>query len=208
MDDDERVLSPQEMLRLIEQQETAAAERFTPNPVPHFLAWGVAWLAGFGALFLSYGLSGRPYAPVPIWTALVVLWVLTVAALVISAATMWQLRSPVRGASQERGTRYGMAWGLGFLGVWTVGIRFGQLLPPAETGLLWAGLSMMTVAMLYVAGGAVWNDRTMYLFGAGLAVLNAAGVMAGPGWHSLLMAAGGGGGSIVAGLLLRRARHR
>ncbi|GAA3426144.1 hypothetical protein ACQP10_13830 [Streptosporangium sandarakinum] len=208
MDDDERALSPQEMLRLIEQQETAAAERFVPDPVPHFLAWGVAWLAGFGALFLHYGLSGRPYAPVPFWVALTVLWVLTAAAMVISAATMWQLRSPVRGPSQERGTMYGLAWAMGFLGVWTVGIRFGQQLPEAETGLLWAGLSMMTVAMLYVAGGAVWHERTMFLFGVGMAVLNAVGVMAGPGWHALLMAAGGGGGSIVAGLLLRRMRRR
>ncbi|GAA3446115.1 transporter [Planomonospora venezuelensis] len=204
MDDDERVLSPEETLRLIEQQGATAAHRLMPDPVPHYLAWGVAWFVGFGVLFLHHGLSGTPYAPVPLGVALALLFGLMAMAMLISAMTMWQLRSPVRGVSQERGMMYGFAWGFGFFAMWMIAVRFGQLLPGSERNLLWASLSMMVVAVLYMAGGAIWLVRPMFVLGAGLAVLNAVGTAAGPGWHALLMSVGAGGGSVVAGLVLRR----
>ncbi|MFF5206016.1 hypothetical protein [Streptosporangium sp. NPDC000396] len=207
MDDDERALSPEEMLRLIEQQGSVAAHRLTPDPVPHYLAWGVAWFVGFGALFLHHGLSGTPYVPIPFPVVLTLLFGLMALAMLVSALTMWQLRSPVRGASQTRGMMYGFAWSFGFLSMWAIAIRFGTQLPPAENSLLWASLSMMVVAILYMAGGALWLVRPMFVLGAGMAVLNAVGTAAGPGWHALLMSVGAGGGSIVGGLLLRRRGH-
>ncbi|MER5628742.1 hypothetical protein ABT061_47785 [Streptosporangium sp. NPDC002544] len=208
MDDAERKLSPQETLRLIEQQGSVAANRLTPDPVPHYLAWGVAWLVGYSALFLHHGLSGTPYAPIPFPLVLALLFGSMLAATLVSALTIWQLGSPVRGASQQRGTMYGLAWFFGSLAVWVAGIRFAPQLPSAEGSLLWASLSMTVVAVLYMAGGAIWLLRSMFVFGAGLAVLNAIGTVAGPGWHALLMSLGAGGGSIAAGLLLRRSAGR
>ncbi|MFJ2032077.1 hypothetical protein [Streptosporangium sp. NPDC087985] len=208
MDDDEGALSPQETLRLIEQQGSAAAHRLTPDPVPHYLAWGVAWIVGFGALFLYHGLSGTPYVPIPFAVALALQFGSSLLAILVSALTMWQLGSPVRGASQSRGMMYGFAWFFSFFTVWMVAMRFAPQLPPAESSLLWASLSMMVVAVLYMAGGAVWLARPMFVFGAGLAVLNGIGATAGPGWHALLMSVGAGGGSVVAGLMLRRRMRR
>ncbi|WP_449064567.1 hypothetical protein [Planomonospora algeriensis] len=206
--DDERGLSPEETLRLIEQQGSAAHDRFVPDPVPHYLAWGVAWLIGFGVLFLRRGPSGTPYVEVPEAVALALLFGLMALAMLISALTMWQLRSPVRGASQQRGMMYGFSWSFAFFAMSAIAARVGALLPPAEQELLWAGLSMLVVAILYMAGGAVWLVRPMFVFGAALAVLNTVGVAAGPGWHALLMAVGAGGGSIAAGLLVRRQVRR
>ncbi|GAA4228676.1 hypothetical protein FHR32_008113 [Streptosporangium album] len=208
MDDDERVLSPEETLRLIEKQGSAAADRFTPDPVPHYLAWGVAWLVGFGAFFLHHGLSGTPYLPIPIGVAMALLLGMMTLAMLVSALTMWQLGSPVHGMSQARGMMYGFAWTFGFLSAAAIAIRVGAQLPEAERSLLWASLSMTVVAVLYMAGGAIWHVRPMFVFGAGLAVLNAIGTTAGPGWHALLMSVGAGGGSIAAGLVLRRRTHR
>ncbi|GII00286.1 hypothetical protein [Planobispora takensis] len=208
MDNDEQALSPEEMLRLIEQQETATVSRLAPNPVPHYLAWGVAWFVGFGAFFLRDGLSGTPYLAIPLGVTLALLFGLMALAMVVSAMTMWQLGSPVRGASQQRGTMYGFSWAFGFLAMWMIGVRFGPSLPIPEQGLLWSSLSMMVVAVLYMAGGAVWLVRPMFVLGAGVAVLNAVGTAAGPGWHALLMSVGAGGGSIIAGFVLRRRMRR
>ncbi|MFC4060172.1 hypothetical protein ACFOWE_17850 [Planomonospora corallina] len=203
MDEDEVELSPQETLRLIEQQSSVALDQFVPDPVPHYLAWGAAWLVGFGAIFLRQGLSGTPYVEIPQAVTMALLFGLMAMAMLVSALTMWQLRSPVRGASQQRGMLYGLAWPFAFLAVWVVALRLGPFLPEAEQGLLWAALSMLVVSILYMAGGAIWLVRPMFVFGAALAVLNAVGAAAGPGWHSLLMAVGGGGGSIAAGLVMR-----
>ncbi|WP_326821930.1 hypothetical protein [Streptosporangium sp. NBC_01756] len=208
MDDDDQAMSPEETLRLIEQQGSAAVHRLTPDPVPHYLAWGLAWLVGFGAFFLRQGLSGTPYVPVPDGVAMALLFGSMSLAMLVSSLTMWQLRSPVRGASQARGAMYGFAWFFGFFTMWVIALRFTPLLAPAEVSLLWASLSMMVVAVLYMAGGAIWLVRPMFVFGAGLAVLNGVGTAAGPGWHSLLMAVGAGGGSVVAGLMLRRRARR
>jgi hypothetical protein len=52
-----------------------------------------------------------------------------------------------------------------------------------------------------MAGGAIWNDRWLFFLGAWTSVINVAGILAGPGWHSLIVAVAGGGGMLVAGLL-------
>lgn len=208
MDDAERELSPRETLQLIEQQGSTAANRLIPDPVSHYLAWGVAWLVGYSAMFLHHGLSGTPYVPIPFPVVLVLLFGSMLAAMIVSVLTIWQPGNPVRGASQQRGTMYGLAWFFGTLAVWVAGIRFAPQLPSAESSLLWASLSMTVVAVLYMAGGAIWLVRSMFVFGATLAVLNAIGTAAGPGWHALLMSLGAGGGSIVAGLVLRRRADR
>ncbi|MFC7587139.1 hypothetical protein ACFQYP_28010 [Nonomuraea antimicrobica] len=83
-------------------------------------------------------------------------------------------------------------------------VRMSPQLPPQETGLLWAGISLMVVAVLYMAGGAIWLTRQTFFVGAWIAGVNALGVLLGAGWHALLSAVLLGGGFIAAGLWLRR----
>jgi hypothetical protein len=64
---------------------------------------------------------------------------------------------------------------------------------------LWAAGSVGIVATLYLAGSAIWLDRNMFVLGLWLAVTNVVGVIAGPGWHSLVVCLAGGLGMIVAG---------
>ena len=78
--------------------------------------------------------------------------------------------------------------------------RLSDLLPPADRGLLWAAGSVAIVATLYLAGSAIWLDRAMFVLGGWLAIVNVAGIAAGPGWHSLIICLGGGIGMFVSGL--------
>ncbi|GAA3069560.1 hypothetical protein [Streptosporangium carneum] len=202
LDDDDRPLSPEEMLRLIEEQQSATSRRLGGDPLLTYTPWGIAWGVGFGALFLHYA-----YGLVPRGVALSVLFSLMVLAMAVSSFAQRSMSSQVRGEAAERGMMYGFAWLFGFAGMFALGVRLSPLLPVEETGLLWAVMSMTIVAALYIAGGAVWRVRTMFFLGAGLAVLNVVGAIAGPGVHALLMSVGAGGAFIVVGVVQRIRRR-
>jgi hypothetical protein len=204
MVDDERAPSPEEMLRVIEEQSVATAKWLYGNTVLLYVPWGVAWLLGFTAFFLHYGLDGHSYAPISQNQALAVLMGAQIVAGAVAAFGIVRMSRPVRGDSSARSTMYGYAWFAGMLLMVLIAIRMTPLLPPDESGLLWAGSSLMLVAVLHMAGGALWLNWPMFFIGAWVAGVDALGVLLGAGWHALLTAVLLGGGFIVAGLWLRR----
>ncbi|MFC4530578.1 hypothetical protein [Sphaerisporangium dianthi] len=198
----ERALGPQEMLGIIEAQRAAAARHFA-SPLPIFyVVWGLVWFLGYGAFFVRYGLSGRPDGPISLGAALAILFGTIGVALAISGYLGWKQGSQVRGTSQARGTMYGLTWFFGYMLVGAVCGHFGTLLPEAERTLLWCCASMMVVSLLFMAGAAVWNVRPMFYIGGWIAVVNVAGVMAGPGLHALFSAVGVGGAFVAAGAMV------
>ncbi|MFC6080569.1 hypothetical protein [Sphaerisporangium aureirubrum] len=201
--DDETVMSPAESLAVIERQKAETSKRLGGDPLPFFLAWGLAWLVGFGAFFLRLGLDGRAYVNISRGACLVTLFVSLALAMAFTALLAWRQGSQVRGASQERGTMYGLSWSVGFVTMTGIAVRAGKDLPEAESYLLWASLSMLVVCLLFMAGGAVFGTRPMFAVGVALAAVNLLGVVLGPGWHALLASVVVGGGFIVIGGVLR-----
>jgi hypothetical protein len=197
LEDDERPLSPEETLRLIEGQQARTSMRLGGDPLMIYTSWGVAWLAGFGALFVHYA-----YGSLTQNMALAVLFPLMILAMAISSfAQRKGAAGQVRGEASVRGTMYGFAWAFGFACMGALGTRLSPLLPPDESGLLWGVMSMTIVAVLYMAGGAIWRKPTMFFLGAGVAVLNVIGAVGGPGLHALLMSVGAGGGFVAVGVV-------
>jgi hypothetical protein len=202
-DEDERTLSPEETLRLIDSQRAETARRLGGNPLVYFGVWGLAWLVGFGAFFLHYGLSGRSYAPISARAALTILLVTQALALAVTTYSGWRQGGKVRGETQDRGTMYGLSWFFAFLTLGVAGNHFGVYLPAAEKGLLWSCLSVWVVSILFMAGAAVWRQPPMFFVGVWIAVVNMIGVLAGPGWHALLVSVCVGGGFVGIGVVLR-----
>lgn len=202
MVDEERTPSPEEMLRVIEEQSFATAKWLHGDPRLLYIPWGVAWLLGFSALFLRYGLGGGPYAPISQMQAVGVLLSTMLVAGAVSAYGIVRMNQLVRGESSARGAMYGYGWSAGMVLMTIIAVRLGPLLPEQERGLLWAGSSLMVVAVLYMAGGAIWLNWPMFFIGAWVAGVDALGVLLGAGWHALLSAALLGGGFIVIGLWL------
>ncbi|MFC4585892.1 hypothetical protein [Sphaerisporangium corydalis] len=202
-DEDDRALSPEETLRLIATQRAETARFLGGDPLLFYGTWGVAWVIGFGAYFLHYGLSGRAYAPISGGQALMILLVALALALAVTMYAGIRQGTQVRGPSQARGTMYGLTWFFAFFAQGVIGGHFSGMLPPAQAGLLWSCLSILVVSILFMAGAAVWNQPLMFLIGVWISAMNMIGVAAGPGWHALLVAAGVGGGFIVIGLVLR-----
>ncbi|WP_188186754.1 hypothetical protein [Nonomuraea sp. SYSU D8015] len=165
---------------------------------------GVAWLLGFTAYFLHYGLDGRPYAPISQAQAQIVLMIGQMVAGAVAAYGITRMNRQVRGETRAKGAMYGYAWFAGITLVAIIAIRLSPQLPPQEAGLLWGGGMLTIVAVLYMVGGAIWINWQMFFVGVWVAAVNGVGVLLGAGWHALLTAVLLGGGFIVAGLWLRR----
>ncbi|WP_214409025.1 hypothetical protein [Sphaerisporangium fuscum] len=202
-DEDEGALGLEESLRLIEGQRAVTARRLWGGTALFCVPWGVAWLVGFGAFFLHYGLSERPYGLISAEAATAVLFAALLLALVATCYMVAKQGALTRGVSRQRGTMYGLSWFLAFAPMWLIAGHFAPLLHDAEASLLWASLSVWIVSVLSMAGAAVWRHPPMFYLGVWIGVVNSAGVLAGPGWHSLLSSIAGGGGLILFGLLPR-----
>ncbi|MFG1944294.1 hypothetical protein [Nonomuraea sp. NPDC048826] len=202
-DDGEHVASPEETLRLIDQQRAAAVKALRGDPLLLYTPWGVAWLLGFGTLFLRYGLDGVPYVPISPGAALTVHLSLHVVAGAFVAIGIVRMNGQVRGESSAKGMMYGYAWFVGMMLMSVISSRFSPALDPIEAGLMWGAVALLVVAILYMAGGALYGQWSMFFMGVWIAAVDAVGVMLGAGWHALLAAVLLGGGQIAAGILLR-----
>jgi hypothetical protein len=200
-DDDLPPRDPAESLRLIERERAAAEHNLTPDPRLFTWPWGLAWLVGFTLLFLRYGPDGRVFVDLPAWLPLTTLLGLTLAAGVFTGVGGARAGRHVRGASSRQGAMYGFTWSIAFSGMSIALSQVNGLLPEAESGLLWAGVMVALAGGLHMAGGAIFNDRHLFALGATISVANVVGILAGPGWHSLIIAVVGGGGMVLFGLL-------
>jgi hypothetical protein len=79
---------------------------------------------------------------------------------------------------------------------------FAGHLPDNLGGMLWGSVSVAAVGTLHMAGAAIWREPMMFVLGAWITATNIVGVLAGPGWHSLLIAVFGGGGMLATGVVL------
>jgi hypothetical protein len=146
----------------------------------------------------------------PAAVPLLVLYALMFVAFVVSGFAGARANRDISGVSSRQGLMYGLTWFAAFFVNAVICVQLSNgLLPPAEVGLLWAATSVAIVGVLYMAGGAIWGSTDLFFLGVWLIVSDIAGVLAGPGWHSLIIALAGGGGLLVGGLLqwLKWRRH-
>jgi hypothetical protein len=206
--DEAAPVSAAESLRLIEAQRDAATRSLSPDPRLIYWPWGLAWLIGFGLLFLRHGPHEQVRVNMPNELPLVTLFTLMIIAFLVSGLTGARANRQISGDSSIRGLRYGLSWLAGFSGNAVVCAHVSKFLPAPEVSLLWAATSVGLVAVLYLAGSATWQSRDLLVLGIWLTISNIAGVLAGPGWHSLVISVAGGGGLLVAGFVVRlRGRH-
>jgi hypothetical protein len=204
IDDDPPLTDPAESLRLIERERANLERSLTPDPRLMLWPWGFAWLIGFGVTFLRYGPGGRVYVGLPDWLPLVVLGLLLLAAGITTGVVGARSSRQMAGPSSRQGLMFGLTWSVAFFGMSVVFSQFNAILPDVQISLLWAGGMVALTGALHMAGGAIFNDRVMFVLGVWTSVVNIVGIFAGTGWHSLIVAVAGGGGMIVAGQIGRR----
>jgi hypothetical protein len=204
--DDESSLSPEESLGLVEADGTKAARSLHVHPAPILAAWGLAWMIGFGAVYLTSrdGLG----LVLPAWVAAVVLVVLFAVAVAVSFGEQARRGRGVEGPSQRVAAMYAWSWLLAFAALFAVDLGLAHQGVPAHLQpLLWTGSSLLAVGLLYLAGGMLWGDRLQYALGAWVLVVGAASVAAGVPQNFAVLSLAGGGGFLVAAALAQ-ARDR
>ncbi|WP_405428206.1 transporter [Micromonospora sp. NBC_00617] len=195
-------------LRLIRDQQAATVSRLEPDARLLYWPWGVAWLVGFGLFFLRYSPDGRVLVRLPDWLPLATLFTLLVAAGAIQAVAGARAYGQVTGDSAQRGRWYGWTWALGSVSAYAAVGRVSEHLPHDLTALLWSAAAVGLTGALHMAGGAIWLDRDLFRLGVWISVINVVGVIAGPGWHALVISVAGGAGILIAGTIARLRQRR
>lgn len=195
--------TPAEMMRLIEQQQAEAVRRLSPDPLLTYVPWGVAWLVGFGAFFLTYGFDGHALVPIGWQLALSLLMGLQVVALAVMILAIRRSAGRIRGESSKSWAMWGSTWMAGFLVVGFVNMRLGPMLSDTQMAQISTALAMLVTGMLYMAGGALGREWPMFLLGCWVMLVDGVAVNFAPGVQALLLSLLTGGGTIVAGSLMR-----
>jgi hypothetical protein len=195
--------SPADSLRMIEEQRDAAQRQLSPDPLVYYGPWGVAWLVGFGAMFLRHGPDGKILVPMPAWLPLALLFASLIAAMIVSGVLAGRTYRHVHGRSSVQGALYGFSWFIAFTGMGLTLQRFDDGMSPPDIGLLWATVAVGLTGALHMAGGAVFQDRMLFGLGVWITLTNVVGTLLGPGWHSLVVALAGGAVMLVLGFVLR-----
>jgi hypothetical protein len=188
-------LTPAEMLALAEHEQSRAARRLTPDDRLLYGVWGGVWSVGFLGLWLTAGDD----PPIDARTAAG--WLFAVLMIAALATTVWHTVrrvAGVHGTSQTVGRRYGTAWGVAFVTYpMLLQTLFDADVSDQTIELLAALFPCFIVGMLYMAGGAAWNDALQFRLGAWITLTTGVAALVGRPDHLLVMALGGGGGLLV-----------
>lgn len=199
-------LAAAESLALIEAQRRRVGEQIEPDARLLYGLWGLALLIGEGAFFFATWKDSPIDLLLPV--AGVTLFVSLVSAMVISSIHIARRVAGVRGNSSRQGMFYGWTWMVGFLSLAAIisGVARTGIGDPT-IGLLWAAGSGLVIGLLYMAGGAIWLDRTQFALGAWFALVSGAGALAGTPWIYLVLSVAGGGGMLaVAATMAARSK--
>jgi hypothetical protein len=199
MESTESELDPRTALDLIADTRRRTKRALEVNGALLYGAWGMAWLIGYGAVWLS--VRGHPIYRAPAAWAFVVLGVSMAAALVTSITTVGRSMQGITGMSSSSGRLYGWAWAISFCCLFALvsGLSHAGA-SEVVIGLLASAGPALVVALMYLVSGALWNDGTMFVIGICLAVTIGIAVFFGVVTLDLILAVAGGGAFLLAAL--------
>jgi hypothetical protein len=176
-----------------------------PNNRHPYLAWGTAWLVGYGAFALAGG--DNPVVAMPgLLPTVLLTGGLIAAATVTTVATIRDQRG-VAGPAKTAGTLFGAAWATGFTALALLITALGQTLDNQLVHtLLWPTGSAIVVGLLYLMGGTLQRDPLQYTLGTYLALLGAGAVFLDSPGHYWMLAIAGAPAYFVAAAVEGRRR--
>ena len=196
---DDEPLTPDEALALVEDQRHRVNRSLQVNVVLVHGALGVAWLAGFGIFYFTFGHGAGKSPAVPAWVAVVVIAVVNAIALMAGLGQTLRRGRGIEGRSWDAMRMYLWAWPLAYAGVYAAdaGLQY-QGLPERLAPLLWPGSAAAVTGVMCLAGGLFFRDKIHYALGAWLLITTAASMFAGVPANFAVLALAGGGGFLVA----------
>ncbi|MHA6670322.1 hypothetical protein ACX3O0_15790 [Homoserinimonas sp. A447] len=199
-------LPPEEMLRLLRQQQDRVRNELSA-PIPWLLGiWGVAWLVGFLLLWSAWP-GGNPWFQVPMTIAGTTFAVLMIGSIVASAVLGVRMGRGVRGESDFAGAVYGLSWSLCGVAFAAVGVGLiSNGLSTELASIYFPSAYALMVGTLYLGGAALWRDKGQLVLGIVLLVIGSVAPFFGAPTNNLVMALAGGGAFLISALLAARDR--
>lgn len=157
-------------------------------------AWGVAWLIGFGALWMVDGTGPGVQIPLPLAIA-----IFAVSMLAGIGLSTWMGIRGSRGIRSSKGSEftgavYGATWSLGSVAIVAIGQGLSLNGMTAVVANFYYPTSfVMFTGLMYLAAGAIWHAKPAVLVGALLVVIAAAASFLPYPLHYLFFAVAGGG---------------
>lgn len=201
--DADAVLAPAAMLALLERQQQEMQRRLASFVPWILLAWGVAWLVGFGALWLVDGAA--PALAIPPGVAGTVFGVLMGVALVVSAVLGARSGRGIRSTPQSRftGAVFGISASGWFVALYVFAFALVENgMDPALAGVYFPTGSALVVGFMYVIAGGIWRVVPAIAMGAWIVVVGLVAPFFGVPTHYLVFAIAGGGVFLLGALVL------
>jgi hypothetical protein len=195
------LLDTRQAAELLRRSADHARQRLMVNQPLIYGAWGVAWLIGCGAMWLSV-LGQHPFRGAAGWAS-AVLGTGIALAIVATAITTGRAGRGVGGVSARQGMMFGLSWPVGFAALFSlIGAvaHFGA--SPSVMGVLGAVGPLVVVGLIYMVAAGMWLDRIMFWLGAWELLVAAVGAWTGPVGVLLMDAVAGGGGFLAASALV------
>ncbi len=141
--------------------------------------WGLMYLLGYGALWLSVR-GQHPYqGPTP--AALLALTIIVAAAMAITVVLVGRAVSGIGGSSALQRRVYVLASVAGFVGLLTLEAALDHAgASRAVLGVYGAAAPILLTGMIYAASSAIWLDWTVFGLGLWLVAVAAGSGFAGP----------------------------
>jgi len=194
-------------LSVVQDAERSARRTLDGNTALVYLLWGLAWIIGYGSLWGAQ----QGWLPLEPASALIVMAVALAAATVSTVVIFTRSSRGIRGQSAFQGRMYGAAWALGFTVVGALSAVISRAIDDFWLrGLLINSIAVLVVGLLYITGGAAFNDRAQSYLGIWLLVVTTAALVSGPAYFLAVFLFLGATGLLAgAGVeYLRNRRHR
>lgn len=194
---------PAEMLSLMRTQQRTTQSRLVRSYTWLLVVWAVAWALGFGALWLAFAPAEPTVPPAFAWP---IFGSLIIAAMVWSTVTgIRSASSGIQGRSQVQGAMYGWSWTIAMIGAGTLAAGVQRAGIDAEvSAVLFPGLFVIMVGVLYLSGGALWRSLVQYVLGIVMVGVAVTATFIGFPHHYLVYATVGPVAMLVVAFLLAR----
>jgi hypothetical protein len=203
--DDNAPLAPEQMLAIMERERMTIARTMAKQIPWILLSWGIAWLLGYGALWLIDGL--KPAFSLPLVPAAITFVALLTVAVVISAVIGSRAGRGIRTtpAASFTGAVFGITCSVAFIAIY--GLAFGLAAngmgAELQTIFIASGMALI-VGLMYLVAGAIWHAVPSIVMGGLMVVVALIAPFFGYPNHYLFLSIAGGAVFIVGAIAVAR----
>ncbi|MFV0634582.1 hypothetical protein [Demequina sp.] len=184
--------SAAQMLALMRDQRRSVRVRLDHRFTVLLAVWAVVWCVGFGALWSGENIGGNTAFRIPEAAAWIVFGCLMVVGIVWSIVTGILSGRHFRGGSRLSGMLYGWSWSVSMTGagLFTAGLQRAGLTDELAA-LLYPGLFVSLVGVLYLTGAALERSPALFALGCAMIAIVVVATFVGSPTHYLLYATAG-----------------